>query len=74
MNWRVTNSRCAVSKDASSTTCSSVIAVGGVAKEDLDVVACVVLLLGLLLLHDQADHVGLGHGGVVGRGNEVLFA
>jgi hypothetical protein len=39
----------------------------GVAKEDLDVVACTVLhLLGLLLGQDHAHHVGLCRGCVVG--------
>jgi hypothetical protein len=49
------------------------VVVGGVAKEGLDVVAHVVLLdvIGLLLRHDQANHVGLGLGGVVRQGHEV---
>jgi hypothetical protein len=35
-----------------------------VAKKDLDVIARAVLLLGLLLRYDQADHVDLGHSSV----------
>jgi hypothetical protein len=40
------------------------VAFGEVTEENLDVVARTILLLGLLLRHDQANHVGLGLGGV----------
>jgi hypothetical protein len=72
MNWRVLSSRCAVSKEAISATCSSVVigrhhvAVVGVAEEGLDVVARADLLDVLLLRHHHAHHVGHGHGCVVG--------
>jgi hypothetical protein len=64
MNWRVTFSWCAVSNEASSATCSSIIAgtatsLEGVAEEGLDVIARSILLLGLLLRHNHAHHVGL---------------
>jgi hypothetical protein len=42
-----------------------------VAEEGLNVVAGAVLLVGLLLWHNHANHVGLSHGGVVSGGHEV---
>jgi hypothetical protein len=66
MNWHVPSSRCAVLNEASSATCSSIVAVGGVSEEGLDIVARADLLDVLLLWHHHAHHVGLGHGRVVG--------
>jgi hypothetical protein len=71
MNWRVLSSRCAVSKEAISATCSSIVTVVGVAEEGLDVVARTDLLDVLLLRHHHAHHVGLDHGRVVGGSDEL---
>jgi hypothetical protein len=52
-----------VSKEASSATCPSVIIV----EEGLDVVVHAILLVGLVLWHHHTNHVGLGHGRIVGQ-------